>query len=218
MTSVLSEQLQCPVCLCLFTDPVSLPCDHTFCRTCISTHLLRSSAKSQSCCPECRCPFSQKDLRAHRVLTNMADVAREEEESGLAARGPEAPQGRTVASELVCPEHDEKLKLFCETDQRLVCVICRDGEKHRGHTFTPVKEAAEISKNVLRGALGFLVKENREMEGLNQQQASEIIKTKEKSKSLSAHISSCFEELHQFLRRREEECGLWLSDCVGQDI
>nr|XP_046155697.1 tripartite motif containing 108 isoform X2 [Oncorhynchus gorbuscha] len=205
MTSVLSEQLQCPVCLCLFTDPVSLPCDHTFCRPCISAHLLQSSAKSQSHCPECRGPFSQKDLRAHRVLTNMADVAREEEKSGLAARGPEAPQGRTVASLLVCPEHDEKFKLFCETDQRLVCVICRDEEKHRGHTFTPVKEAAKISKNILRGALGFLVKENREMEGLNQQQASEIIKTKEKSNSLSAHISSCFEELHQFLRRREEE-------------
>uniref|UniRef100_A0A4W5R5U1 Tripartite motif containing 108 n=1 Tax=Hucho hucho TaxID=62062 RepID=A0A4W5R5U1_9TELE len=205
MTSVLSEQLQCPVCLCVFTDPVSLPCDHTFCRPCISTHLLRSSAKSQSRCPECRGPFSQKDLRAHRVLTNMADAVREEEECGLAAKGPEAPQGRTVASELVCPEHNEKFKLFCETDQRLVCVICRDGEKHRGHTFTPVKEAAKISKNVLRGALGFLVKENREMEGLNQQQSSEIIKTQEKSKSLSAHISSCFEELHHFLRRREEE-------------
>ncbi|XP_055766241.1 nuclear factor 7, brain-like [Salvelinus fontinalis] len=205
MASVLSEQLQCPVCLCVFTDPVSLPCDHTFCRPCISAHLLQSSVKSQSRCPECRGPFSQKDLRAHRVLTNMADAAREEEESGLAARGPESPQGHTVASELVCPEHDEKFKLFCETDQRLVCVICRDGEKHRGHTFTPVKEAAKISKNVLRGALGFLVKENREMEGLNHQQASEIIKTKEKSKSLSAHISSCFEELHQFLRRREEE-------------
>ncbi|CAB1334527.1 unnamed protein product [Coregonus sp. 'balchen'] len=213
MTSVLSVQLQCPVCLCVFTDPVSLPCDHTFCRPCISFHLRWNSAKSQSRCPECRGPFSLKDLRAHRVLTNMADAAREEEESGLAARGPKATQGRTVAAELVCLEHEEKFKLFCETDQRLVCVICRDGEKHRGHTFTPVKEAAKISKNVLKGALGFLVKENREMGGLNQQHAFEMIKTQsnisppsqEKSKSLSAHISSCFEELHQFLRRREEE-------------
>ncbi|XP_045069992.1 zinc-binding protein A33-like [Coregonus clupeaformis] len=195
-----------PVCLCVFTDPVSLPCDHTFYRPCISFHLRWNSAKSQSRCPECRGPFSLKDLRAHHVLTNMADAAREEEEeSGLAARGPKATQGRTVAAELVCLEHEEKFKLFCETDQRLVCVICRDGEKHRGHTFTPVKEAAKISKNVLKGALGFLVKENREMGGLNQQHAFEMIKTQEKSKSLSAHISSCFEELHQFLRRREEE-------------
>jgi len=47
---------------------------------------------------------------------------------------------------LMCSEHEEKLKLFCETDQKLVCVICRDGDKHKGHVFKPVKEAAQINK------------------------------------------------------------------------
>lgn len=47
---------------------------------------------------------------------------------------------------LVCPDHDERLKLFCETDQKLVCLICRDGDQHQGHKFKPVDEAAEPKK------------------------------------------------------------------------
>lgn len=66
----------------------------------------------------------------------------------VAATGANRPRAGLLMEpeKLVCPDHDEMLKLFCETDQKLVCLICRDGDKHQGHTFKPVDEAAEPKK------------------------------------------------------------------------
>eukprot|EP00062_Callorhinchus_milii_P023976 gi/632983395/ref/XP_007908626.1/ PREDICTED: zinc-binding protein A33-like [Callorhinchus milii] len=45
-----------------------------------------------------------------------------------------------------CEKHREDLKLFCEVDQKLICSICSDAKEHRGHSFLPIDEAAEICK------------------------------------------------------------------------
>lgn len=96
------------------------------------------------------------DLRSNRVLRNMVNAVREHlsEQQALrdmngAASG--ADGGTAVGlfeepEKLVCSDHQERLRLFCETDQKLVCLICRDGENHQGHKFKPVEEAAEPRK------------------------------------------------------------------------
>ncbi|XP_076826963.1 E3 ubiquitin-protein ligase TRIM17-like [Brachyhypopomus gauderio] len=211
MASRLSKQIQCSVCLGDFTDPVSLLCDHTFCRQCISNYSQTSSRLRQ--CPECRRPYTMWDLRSNRVLRNMVDAVREHLSEQEALR--DMDRGGTGAlgvlgvledpEKLVCSEHNERLKLFCETDQKLVCLICRDGDKHQGHRFKPVEEAAEPRKDMLGEPLNFLSKENDELEELIKKQTSEITKTQEKSKQLSAQISAQFEELHQFLRQKEQD-------------
>lgn len=93
------------------------------------------------------------DLRSNRVLRNMVNAVREhlseQQALNLAASGADGGTAVRVFEEpekLVCSDHQEKLKLFCETDQKLVCLICRDGEKHQGHKFKPVEEAAEPRK------------------------------------------------------------------------
>lgn len=203
MASLVSSELKCAVCLNIFSDPVSLPCDHTYCLLCIRAHLGSDAAKAQGRCPECRAPFYQEDLRAHRIVTNMADSIRERKKHSSSS-GSRAEES-TSPPQLICLKHDEKLKLFCETDQSLACVICRDEESHRGHAFKPVSEAADTVKNVLKGALGFLGKENLEMGELLQEQTTEINTTHDISESLSSHISTRFEELRLFLTKREEE-------------
>lgn len=40
----------CPVCLEIFLEPVTLPCSHTFCKSCF----LETVDKSNMCCPLCR--------------------------------------------------------------------------------------------------------------------------------------------------------------------
>ncbi|KAM6968321.1 nuclear factor 7, brain-like [Aplochiton taeniatus] len=211
MASLVSLELKCAVCLTVFKDPVSLPCDHTYCRLCIIAYLGAHSVKTQGRCPECRAPFSQADLRTHRIVTHMADSVRDRKKRSSLSK---AIVEESTSPQLICLKHDEKLKLFCETDQSLACVICRDEASHQGHTFKPVSEAADTVKNVVKGALGFLGKENLEMGELYQKQTIEISTTHvmnltnthtHTSKSLSTHISKGFEELHQFLTKREEE-------------
>uniref|UniRef100_A0A4W3GC12 Uncharacterized protein n=1 Tax=Callorhinchus milii TaxID=7868 RepID=A0A4W3GC12_CALMI len=51
-----------------------------------------------------------------------------------------------------CEEHEEKLKLFCEMDQREICEVCAMSHDHKNHTVIPIKEAAELH-NQLRKAM-----------------------------------------------------------------
>uniref|UniRef100_A0A8B9HML2 RING-type E3 ubiquitin transferase n=1 Tax=Astyanax mexicanus TaxID=7994 RepID=A0A8B9HML2_ASTMX len=40
----------CPICLEIFLEPVTLPCEHTFCKPCF----LETVDKANMCCPLCR--------------------------------------------------------------------------------------------------------------------------------------------------------------------
>lgn len=141
MDSPLSLEIQCSMCLSDFKDPVSLPCDHSFCYCCITGHLQNSLG--QSSCPQCRRAYNIQDLRHNRLLRSMTDTVREHLKT---QRSMSNPSSCSLSNTLICNEHDEILKLFCVTDQKLVCVVCRDGEKHRGHEFKPVPEAAQTVK------------------------------------------------------------------------
>uniref|UniRef100_A0A1A7WW50 E3 ubiquitin/ISG15 ligase TRIM25-like n=1 Tax=Iconisemion striatum TaxID=60296 RepID=A0A1A7WW50_9TELE len=72
-SSVLQEELTCPVCLDLYRDPHLLPCGHNFCKTCLD-RLTRQADRGRLRCPECRdshrCGTSfQKNFK----LANIAD-------------------------------------------------------------------------------------------------------------------------------------------------
>ncbi|XP_058608802.1 E3 ubiquitin-protein ligase TRIM39-like isoform X1 [Onychostoma macrolepis] len=67
----LTEELQCSICLDAFTDPVTTPCGHNFCKTCLNKHW----DSSQTCsCPYCKETFSQRpDLKINTTLREVAD-------------------------------------------------------------------------------------------------------------------------------------------------
>ncbi|KAM3872167.1 nuclear factor 7, ovary-like [Diretmus argenteus] len=118
----------------------------------------------------------------------------------------------------LCPEHEEKLKLFCETDQQLTCVICRDGKKHDGHKFTPIKEAAAFLRRELEKGVENLPGDILAIERLANTQREEITKTQEKARQLTNQISTQFEEMHQFLRKREDEIRNQLQEKEREDV
>ncbi|XP_039995795.1 E3 ubiquitin-protein ligase TRIM21-like [Xiphias gladius] len=64
------EQLLCCICLEVFTDPVTLPCGHNFCKSCIMQHW---DSASQCQCPSCKEPFYKRlDLRVNTFISEMA--------------------------------------------------------------------------------------------------------------------------------------------------
>lgn len=105
----------------------------------------------------------------------------------------------------MCPEHEEKFKLFCLTDLQLACIICRDGEKHEGHRFKPIKEAAQSLRTDLGMFLQNVAEDINVMEQLAKAQQENLRVTGEKSKQLMVQIGRQFQEMHQFLRKREDE-------------
>ncbi|XP_059813883.1 nuclear factor 7, ovary-like [Hypanus sabinus] len=128
----LSEEVICPTCLDFFTDPVSLECGHNFCRSCITRCWEREERNS---CPECREVFADRTLRVNRALANLAEKVR-----NLSLN----PKRKEIKHH--CEEHEEELKLFCETDKTLICLVCRDAQEHREHRFMPIKEAVKNYK------------------------------------------------------------------------
>lgn len=191
-TASFAEDLTCSVCLCVFTDPVTALCGHSFCRKCITDCPIAN-------CPQCRAVLPSTDevkrLPTSHILKSLAEKAKEAGQQGPAAQG----------GQWLCPDHDEKLKLFCLTDEQLACIICRDGEKHDGHKFKPIKEAAASLRKNLDLGLVDLLGQIDVIENLTQTQGQEINKAKKMSGQLMLQIHRQFEEMHQFLRRREDE-------------
>ncbi|XP_026111696.1 E3 ubiquitin-protein ligase TRIM39-like isoform X2 [Carassius auratus] len=69
--SSLSEEIQCSVCLDVFTDPVTTPCGHNFCKICLN----KCWDNSQTCsCPYCNETFKQRpDFKINTTLRELVD-------------------------------------------------------------------------------------------------------------------------------------------------
>ncbi|XP_077051013.1 E3 ubiquitin-protein ligase TRIM39-like isoform X2 [Siphateles boraxobius] len=67
----LTEELQCSICLDVFNDPVSTPCGHNFCKTCLN----KCWDNSQTCnCPYCKETFKHRpDLKINTTLREIVD-------------------------------------------------------------------------------------------------------------------------------------------------
>ncbi|XP_008288977.1 E3 ubiquitin/ISG15 ligase TRIM25-like [Stegastes partitus] len=69
--SLLSEdQLLCSICLDVFTDPVTIPCGHNFCKSCITQHW---TVNVHIQCPMCKEPLSRRpELRVNTFISETA--------------------------------------------------------------------------------------------------------------------------------------------------
>ncbi|XP_068128444.1 E3 ubiquitin-protein ligase TRIM39-like [Hyperolius riggenbachi] len=75
--SSLRIAFRCSICMDIYTDPVSLPCGHTFCRTCIIQALEKKWEQTGDyLCPECREDFPGephllKNLPVNYIVTSL---------------------------------------------------------------------------------------------------------------------------------------------------
>uniref|UniRef100_A0A671WA13 Uncharacterized protein n=1 Tax=Sparus aurata TaxID=8175 RepID=A0A671WA13_SPAAU len=110
--SLLSEdQFLCSICLDVFTDPVSTPCGHNFCKNCISEHW---DINVPCECPNCKKRFKRRPvLQVNTFITEMVSCFRESEQQRASREVPcdvcTGTKLKALKSCLVC------LVSYCET-------------------------------------------------------------------------------------------------------
>ncbi|XP_059817072.1 ribonuclease inhibitor-like isoform X2 [Hypanus sabinus] len=196
----LTEEVLCPFCLVFFTNPVTLGCGHNFCLSCITQCWEK---EGRNCCPECRQEFADRSLRVNRALASLAEKV---QKLNL--------NWKETEMRSQCEKHREELKLFCDTDKQLVCVICRDAREHRSHSFMPIEEAAEIYKCQVKSSFESLTEKKSAIQELERRQKQQISGVREQSHSLQANVTSEFAKIHQVLAEREQRL---LSDLRAEE-
>ncbi|XP_053194896.1 E3 ubiquitin-protein ligase TRIM21-like [Scomber japonicus] len=70
------DQFLCCICLDVFTDPVSTPCGHNFCKNCINEHW---NSNVQYLCPLCKKGFRRRpELHINTFISEMVSQFRQE--------------------------------------------------------------------------------------------------------------------------------------------
>uniref|UniRef100_A0AAY5F629 RING-type domain-containing protein n=1 Tax=Electrophorus electricus TaxID=8005 RepID=A0AAY5F629_ELEEL len=88
--SVNLDQFSCPICLELLKDPVSIPCGHSFCMTCIKTKWDQDDQTGDYSCPLCRKTSTLRpDLGRNTVLAEMVEKLKNAHIAYRTLAGPE---------------------------------------------------------------------------------------------------------------------------------
>ncbi|KAK2880306.1 hypothetical protein Q8A73_023004 [Channa argus] len=124
------EQFNCPVCLDLPNDPVTIPCGHSYCMACIKDYWTKDDPKGIYSCPQCRQTFCPKpSLSRNTMLAEAVEQLRkgapktDVRESIRSARGISSSssrsKGKLSSSTVLCD--------MCKEDQRAAvksCLMC----------------------------------------------------------------------------------------------
>uniref|UniRef100_A0A8C1YJU9 FinTRIM family, member 52, pseudogene n=1 Tax=Cyprinus carpio TaxID=7962 RepID=A0A8C1YJU9_CYPCA len=110
-TSFSLDQFSCPVCLDLLKDPVTIPCGHSYCMSCITSYWDQEDQKRVYSCPQCRQTFLPRPaLNKNTVLSEVVEQLKKTKLQASVPAGPEdvecdvctVRKNKAVTSCLVC--------------------------------------------------------------------------------------------------------------------
>ncbi|NP_001267042.1 tripartite motif-containing protein 5 [Nomascus leucogenys] len=183
------EEVTCPICLELLTQPLSLDCGHSFCQACLTAnHKTSMPDEGERSCPVCRISYQHKNIRPNRHVANVVEKLREVKLS------PE--EGQKVDH---CARHGEKLLLFCREDRKVICWLCERSQEHRGHHTFLTEEVAQEYQMKLQAALQMLRQKQQEAEELEADIREEKASWKTQIQYDKTNILADFEQLRHIL-------------------
>ncbi|XP_056607961.1 TNF receptor-associated factor 5 isoform X2 [Triplophysa dalaica] len=135
------EHLQCSVCLDVFNDPVTTPCGHNFCKTCLTACWVQSQDYR---CPYCKGTFIQSpDLKFNVTLKAIVQLF-EKNPEGLSTAG--EPLSEELQCSICLDVVDNPVTTpcghsFCDTclkkcwdnNQNCTCPVCKETFNKRPH-------------------------------------------------------------------------------------
>ena len=172
----LEEQLNCSICLDTYTDPKLLQCFHVYCQQCLVPLGVRDQQGQLSLtCPACRqvTPIPDRGVAGLKPAFHINHLLEIYKDSVKKLDNPAgSPEGAVGGTKVATPsrnmseycpsrnmseycfEHEEELKLYCETCGELVCLHCAiKGGKHHDHDYALLKFAFEKYKKEILSSL-----------------------------------------------------------------
>uniref|UniRef100_A0A673IHP3 Tripartite motif containing 25, like n=1 Tax=Sinocyclocheilus rhinocerous TaxID=307959 RepID=A0A673IHP3_9TELE len=118
----LHRKFNCPVCLDLPSDPVTIPCGHSYCKACIADYWDNEGRKNGTySCPECRQTFSPRPTLCRNTIARSAASSASERAHTRSKGASKKLPGSAVPCDR-CPEPRAAVKTclvcmasFCET-------------------------------------------------------------------------------------------------------
>ena len=123
----LEDEVKCPLCIDIFTEPKKLSCDHAICCQCLENLILKSHNGILTCPVCCNTTVLQASgasqfTTAHQVNRLIDIYQKILQEQSQAAPTPAATEQPQLP---LCSLHNtQPLALYCETCQKTVCRDC----------------------------------------------------------------------------------------------
>uniref|UniRef100_A0A3Q2ZBX6 Tripartite motif containing 25, like n=1 Tax=Hippocampus comes TaxID=109280 RepID=A0A3Q2ZBX6_HIPCM len=140
----LTEQFNCPVCLDLPNDPVTIPCGHSYCMACIKDYWSKDDPNGVYSCPQCRQTFCPRpSLSRNTMLAEAVDQLRRGIPRSVVSRSIKLKtQKRLPSSAVQCD--------LCQGEQKAAvktCLVCMSSycENHlKPHQTTKALKEHEL--------------------------------------------------------------------------
>ncbi|XP_040211105.1 E3 ubiquitin/ISG15 ligase TRIM25-like [Rana temporaria] len=87
-SAYLRQELDCSICLNIYTDPVMLTCGHNFCRVCIDRVLDTQEGSGGYSCPQCRKRFRghptlKRNKKLHKKVETLRSIYPDQKTTGI---------------------------------------------------------------------------------------------------------------------------------------
>ena len=196
----LEEQLTCPVCLDLYTNPKTLPCLHSFCQECLEQLPQEREARGDTYylpCPTCRqrTEVPREGVGAFPVaftLNNLNKIM-------LSLKN-----NVSDPQQVTCNDHDEPLEVFCETCTTVICfhyAVCN----HEGHKLALVSDCYPKHYQMLHDSLRPVKGKKEALKKVLSDLAEREGEIRERGEGVLEEIHEMVEEMIGVLRQSERK-------------
>ncbi|XP_051742735.1 tripartite motif-containing protein 16-like isoform X1 [Ctenopharyngodon idella] len=248
------DQFCCPVCLDLLKDPVTIPCGHSYCMSCITDYWNREDQKGIYRCPLCKQTFTPRPVLGKNVVfaemveklkktrlqsapaapavdhTESGDVQcdsctgikqkavksclecrssycqnhLEQHENLFRSKRHNLMDATGRLQDMICPQHDKMLEIYCHTDQRCICVLCLMDE-HKYHDTVSTAAARTEKQSHFEETQRNIQKIIQQREKDLQQLREAVTSHKRSAQTAVQDSERIFTELIRSIERRRSE-------------